>query len=95
MSKNIKNPHDKYFRAVFSNKTITVDFLKGFLPKKYLEKLDLDSLERVSGSFVDEHLQELFTDMLYRCRLKDSDEELWMSILLEHKSYNDADTDFQ
>ncbi len=95
MGKKIKNPHDKYFSAVFSYKSITISFLKSFLPQKYLEKLDIDSIDRTSGSFIDEHLQEYFSDMLYRCPLKDTEEEIWISLLLEHKSYVDFNTEFQ
>jgi len=66
-----------------------------FLPKKYLQLLNLSSLKRITSSFVDENLQEHFTDMLYQCNVKNSDETIWISLLLEHKSYHDPDIDFQ
>ncbi len=95
MSKKIKNPHDKYFSAVFAYRSIAIKFLKAFLPRQYLERLDIESMERMSGSFIDEQLQEYFSDMVYRCPLKDSGEEVWVSLLLEHKSYPDDDVEFQ
>jgi len=95
MSKKIKNPHDKYFRAVFSHQSIARNFLTAFLPKASILQLDLDSLDRITGSFVDEQLQEHYTDILFRCRLKNSENDIWISILLEHKSYNDTESDFQ
>ena len=95
MAKNITNPHDKYFSAVFSYKEITEKFLHSFLPAQYLQHLNLGSLERITGSFIDENLQEHFTDMLYQCQLKNSKQIIWISLLLKHKSYNDQETDFQ
>ncbi len=95
MSQKIKNPHDKYFRAVFSHQSIAKGFLKAFVPKETIDQLDIDSLDQVTGSFIDEQLQEHFTDILFQCRLKDTKEEIWISILLEHKSYNDSDSEFQ
>jgi len=95
MSNKIKNPHDKYFRAIFSHKSIARNFLKAFLPKETVSLLNLDYLDRITGSFVDEQLQEYYTDIIFKCRLKKSDEEIWISLLLEHKSFNDPESDFQ
>ncbi len=39
-------------------RSVAIGFLKAFLPKEYLDKLDVDSMDRVSGSFINEHLQE-------------------------------------
>jgi len=42
---NIKNPHDKFFKEVFSRKDIMEEFLLTYLPGNIVEHLNLKSLE--------------------------------------------------
>ncbi|MEW5801737.1 MAG: Rpn family recombination-promoting nuclease/putative transposase [bacterium] len=41
----INNPHDKFFKNVFSTKSNAEDFLVNYLPGDILNLLDLESLE--------------------------------------------------
>jgi predicted transposase YdaD len=43
--KKVVNPHDKFFKDVFSKKETAVDFLANFLPEDVLQLLDLGTAE--------------------------------------------------
>ncbi|MDI6793495.1 MAG: Rpn family recombination-promoting nuclease/putative transposase [bacterium] len=42
----ITNPHDKFFKEVFTRKNTAKEFLLNYLPANVVSLLDLDSLER-------------------------------------------------
>lgn len=41
----VTNPHDKFFKEVFSEKKTAVDFLANHLPSDVLQALDLETME--------------------------------------------------
>jgi predicted transposase/invertase (TIGR01784 family) len=61
-------------------------FLQKFLPD-LVKNIDLDTLTLDTNSYVDENLDEFFTDIVWRVKLKD--EYLNICFLMEHKSYID------
>lgn len=89
----IKNPHDKFFRSVFSEKKVALGYLLEFLPSEITDELDLDTLEQENNSYIDKNLDEHFSDIVYRCNFKrqenttQNQNEIWLSFLFEHKSY--------
>ncbi|MEW5801947.1 MAG: Rpn family recombination-promoting nuclease/putative transposase, partial [bacterium] len=89
----VNNPHDKFFKNVFSTKSNAEDFLLNYLPGDILKLLDLESLEYTKESFVDEHLAECFSDLLCRIDLKDGSMG-YIYLLFEHKSYQEPLTAF-
>ncbi len=82
----ITNPHDRFFREVFSRLAWSRDFLRTQLPPAIVETLVLETLELRSGSFLDEELQQYFSDLLFRVRLR-TGRDAYVHVLLEHKSY--------
>ena len=84
----ISNPHDKFFKEVFTRKATTEEFLRHYLPEDVVELLDLDSLEYTKDTFVDRHLKEYFSDLLLKLYLKDGSPG-YVYILFEHKSYQE------
>jgi len=52
----VNNPHDKFFKKVFSSKSNAQDFLVNYLPAHLVNLLDLNSLEYTKESFVDKYL---------------------------------------
>ncbi|PNR92991.1 Rpn family recombination-promoting nuclease/putative transposase [Petrotoga sp. 9PWA.NaAc.5.4] len=58
-----------------------------------VKTIDLNTLEKENGSYVDENLQESFKDMLYKTTINGV--EGYIYILFEHKSYNDSLVSFQ
>jgi predicted transposase/invertase (TIGR01784 family) len=84
----INNPHDKFFKKVFSSKSNTEEFLLNYLPAEVVSHLDLKSLEYVKESFVDKRLAEYFSDLL--CQVNFRDGSLgYIYLLFEHKSYQE------
>ena len=82
---NDNNPHDHFFKSTFSRQDIAQDYLKTILPSAILQKLDLSKLTLESGSFIDEKLDEYFSDILYTCPYGENN-SINIAFLLEHKS---------
>ncbi len=83
-----KNYHDAFFKEVMSNPKTARDFLQNYLPTAVVSALDLPTLAPVKDSFVDAELQEHFSDLLFRIKLKQGD-EAYIFFLFEHKSSPD------
>lgn len=89
----VSNPHDKFFKEVFSRKETAMDFLSNHLPMEVLRALNLDAIEIRKDSFIDEELRESFSDLLYEVKLAGS--RAYVYVLFEHKSFPDPLTAFQ
>ncbi len=83
----MNNPHDRLFREVWSNLENVRGFLHNYLPGSVLTLMDLESLEICKDSFIEEDLQDYFSDMLYKVTLSGSPGYVY--VLFEHKSYDD------
>jgi predicted transposase/invertase (TIGR01784 family) len=88
------NPHDAFFRTVFSRPEVAIDFFRHYLPADIADQLDLDSLEYQPESFVDHALRELYSDLLFKVDLRDRS-DAYLYILMEHKSYQARTTAYQ
>ena len=89
----VVNPHDKFFKDVFSKKETAIDFLANYLPGDVLELADLASAEIRKDSFLYEEFKEYFSDLLYEVKLAGSLGYIY--VLFEHKSFPDRFTSFQ
>ena len=88
MNKSLPNPHDRFFKELFSQHETAVDFVRHYLPEDFVATLDLSRLTIVKESFIDEDLRQYFSDLLLRVRLKEG-KAVFIYILLEHKSASD------
>ncbi len=89
----IQNPHDKFFKKVFGDPLRAKDFLVNYLPESIVDIIDVDSLELQKDSYIDQELQESFSDLLYKTKVNK-----WVGylyLLFEHKSYPSRDIAFQ
>ena len=66
----IANPHDRFFREVFSRLDLSREFLSKQLPAEIAATLDFATLDLRPGSFLDEELQQYFSDLLFRVNLQ-------------------------
>ncbi len=89
----IVNPHDKFFKEVFTRADTAKEFLLNYLPPGVVSLIDWDSLEYTKDSFIDKHLKEFFSDLLFEAALK-GDKKGFVYILFEHKSYHEPLTAF-
>ncbi len=85
----ISNPHDKFFKAIFTQKEATKEFVKTFLPEALASHIDLETLTLEQTEYVDKKLKQHVSDIVYACQYKSNDTaiEVKISLLFEHKSY--------
>ncbi|NJO02280.1 MAG: Rpn family recombination-promoting nuclease/putative transposase [Bacteroidia bacterium] len=63
----LANPHDKFFKEVFSQKEHAEDFIRGVLPPSFWQQMDLGTLQKEDTSYLNESLKEYFSDVVYTC----------------------------
>ncbi len=76
--------HDHSYKQLFSNPELVRDLLQGFVIEDWVKELDLDTLERVNGSYVSDDLREREDDIIWRVRLGDS--WVYVYLLIEFQS---------
>jgi predicted transposase/invertase (TIGR01784 family) len=79
------NPHDKYFKYVFSKTENAADLISNSLKKEIVKELDFNSLKLESSEYVNKRLKTSFSDLVFSCKMGKA--KVTISILLEHKSY--------
>ena len=77
-------PHDAAYKLLFSFPEMVRDLLAGFVPREWVEELDLSTLERWPGSHVSDDLHQRHQDRVWRVRLRDR--WLYVLVLLEFQS---------
>lgn len=88
MPRSLTNIHDKFVKELLSDKELAIAFLEELLPKALVSLLDLSTLTYEPTSYMTPQLEELFSDVVMRFRLRDGS-DCQVSLLLEHKSYID------
>ncbi len=91
---DITNPHDRFFKEVFSRPDVAEDFVLHYLPSYVAGVLEPGAFRLSKGSFVDANLKEYFSDLLYQVDFKEGVQG-FVYILFEHKNYPAADIAFQ
>ena len=86
---DLHQPHDRLFRAVFSDAGEAASLLRTALPATLGERFEWTTLTLVEGTFVDEELRESQSDLLYRVRHRATGQALSMYLLFEHQSSPD------
>jgi len=76
--------HDHSYKQLFSNPELVRDLLRGFVKEEWVEKLDLETLERVNGTYVSDDLREREDDIVWRVQLGDS--WVYVYLLIEFQS---------
>jgi len=89
----IQNPHDRFFKETFGKVEVAKDFLNNYLPESIIKVIDVDTLEPQKDSFINEELQEAFSDLLFKANI--NKREGYIYFLFEHKSYSSKDIAFQ
>lgn len=76
--------HDQSYKQLFSNAELVRDLLQGFVLEDWVQDLDLDTLERVNGSYISDDLRERENDIIWRVRLGNS--WVYVYLLIEFQS---------
>lgn len=82
-------PNDSLFREVFRQPEEMAALLRSALPAGIAASIDWTSLTRVEGSWIDDAMRELLSDLLFTVRMGSQVGLLYF--LSEHKSYTDPD----
>jgi len=86
---DIHQPHDRLFRAVFSDAGEAASLLQAALPDPVRDSFDWTTLALAGGTFVDEDLQGSQSDLLYRVQHVGTNRPVLMYLLFEHQSSPD------
>ncbi|HEV2844478.1 MAG TPA: Rpn family recombination-promoting nuclease/putative transposase [Thermoanaerobaculia bacterium] len=81
--------HDLSYRAFFVHQRMIQDLLREIVGERWVERIDLDSGERVSASFVSPKHENRESDVIWKFRRKDGEEPVYVYILLEFQSRPD------
>jgi hypothetical protein len=84
----IHQPHDKLFRAAFSNPETAAAFLRAYLDPALVALVDWDSLHVEPGSFIDAQMKASEADLLFTAKVHGEDTHFYF--LCEHQSSQDA-----
>ena len=94
MPAELRNPHDRFFKELWSRIAVGQDFLRAYLPADLTALLDLDTLELTKDSFADNSLRTHYSDLLYQVKRQDGGDG-FVYLLLEHKRTPERLTAFQ
>ncbi len=76
--------HDNSYKLLFSHQEMVRDLLLGFVKEEWVRELDLDTLDRVNGSYVSDDIRGRHDDIVWR--VKWGKEWLYIYILIEFQS---------
>ena len=86
MDHPINNPHDKFAKDMLSHKEFAIIFLNEYLPTYVKEHLDFETLMLSPNSYINEALQERFSDIVFKVQMKEKHKDCYVSILIENKT---------
>jgi len=76
--------HDPGYKRLFAHREMVADLLAGFIHEPWVKEVELDTLERVSGSYVSDDFREREDDIIWRVRWRGR--WLYVYLLLEFQS---------
>jgi predicted transposase/invertase (TIGR01784 family) len=88
MGSRMQTPHDRLFKRVFSNPEEAAGELRHVLPPAVIRLIDWSTLRAVRATFIDDHLAETRSDLLFSVML--GGRPAFVYVLLEHQSTSDA-----
>ncbi|WP_022670329.1 Rpn family recombination-promoting nuclease/putative transposase [Hippea alviniae] len=88
----LTQPHDTFFKKLFSNEKNVRDFLLSFLPEKLKQSLDLNSIKVIDTEKISKKYKRHHIDLIVECKTREEDKKAQIYILFEHKSYPDKFT---
>ncbi len=80
----ISQPHDGIFKALLSDITIARDFMAAHLPPAVLERCALSTLRLENSAFIEDKIQQRFSDIVYSLRSKVGGAYIY--IVIEHQN---------
>ena len=85
--KNLGNPHDQFFKVIYSSPENALDIFKIILPKDFYNQCNWNTLKAEKRDWIGKQADLIFSVSLK----KNSKSKIKIVILLEHKSYYNKD----
>ena len=95
VSREGHNLHDVFFKKIFKNTKYLMQLLRIIFPPKFIAAFDAESLTIKDGILLKRAGGEIRTDLTAAMRLKNTDMEIMITFILEHKSYCDPEVILQ
>ncbi|HRJ16072.1 MAG TPA: Rpn family recombination-promoting nuclease/putative transposase, partial [Saprospiraceae bacterium] len=92
---SVHNPHDSFFKSLMHNRETALAFLEEFLPDEVKDVLDLQSLELANTTFLTDELKQYFSDIVFKLKMRGTEDSSFLSLLMEHKSNPGEYVEFQ
>lgn len=80
---------DNGYKLLFSHAPMVADLLSGFVKERWVQDLDLSTLDKVSGGYVSDDLRDRESDVVWRVKLRRGG-WIYVYLLLEFQSTVDA-----
>jgi len=84
MPKEIKNPHDQFFKSMMTDPKVIREFFEQNLPANIRNVMNFDVIVPERESYIEEHLRMQIADLVYSTEFNDKPGYLY--ILIEHQS---------
>ena len=78
--------HNEFFIESMQKIKVAKSFMEAYLPLTIKRKIDLKTLTIQDGEYIDEDLKNSHTDILYKVRVIDQLEPMYLYLLAEHQS---------
>lgn len=85
----IYHPHDKYTKSMLSQVEVAKSLIQSHLPSDIVKRIDMDSIQLTNKSFISEELQDMHSDVVYKCNIDNQQGYLYYEI--EHQSTPDEE----
>ena len=89
MTFKITDAHDACFKSFFNRKEFVQEFIWYYIPEEIKSHLDLSSIEIDMEGYVSQEFKEFYSDVVASLSFLESDQDLEMYFLFEHKSTPD------
>ncbi len=83
-------PHDSGYKLLFSYPYLVECLIRGFVPGPWIERLDFSRLEPVREAHPRDEIGVRYDDMIWRLRWRDSGEWIYVYLLIEFQSTDEA-----
>ena len=94
-SRENHNLHDEFFKKIFKNIKYLTQLMRIVFPPRFIAAFDAESLTIKDGMLLRRTGGEIRTDLTAAMRLKNTDTEITITFILEHKSYCDPEVILQ
>ncbi len=82
--------HDSGYKLLFSYPYLVECLIRGFVPGSWIDRLDFSSLEPVREAHPRDEIGVRYDDMIWRLRWRDSGEWIYVYLLIEFQSADEA-----